>query len=499
MEVSTVPDTRGGGVAAEEYRMKLGGEVEGIAQYSGGRNRWSPQETLALFTIRSEIVASSTDLRCSADIWRRISRRMNKLGYARSAQKCKEKFENTHKYHKRTKGMHQNGKSYKFFQQLEAIDSHKIQASVDSVDQTSLDAIDATPCSVGMRFLDSISTSTTSTTPSQEEEEEEEEESEGTEKKKRKLVEFFDGLMASVIKKQENLQSKFVETVERFERDRMARDEAWKLKELDRIKRERELLAQEREVVAAKDAAVLSLLEKLSNQSGPFERQPLQEKLSNQSGPPERQPVEEKLSNQSGPLEIQPVQEKQLTIPVPVPVPKLQMSNTCVVGPRWLKEEIKALINVRTDSELRYQGKGSKGPLWDEVSVEMRRLGYDRNAKRCKEKWENMNKYFKRVKDGRTNKERNADSKTCPYFNQLDALYSRNKRMKLDYCSGNSGGSELRPEELLMHMMQRRQEEQQHPESATTDDGDGYRIAGTAMTEQSPETDDGRGSYFCSS
>ncbi|GMI74904.1 hypothetical protein HRI_001159700 [Hibiscus trionum] len=64
---------------------------------------------------------------------------------------------------------------------------------------------------------------------------------------------------------------------------------------------------------------------------------------------------------------------------------------------------------------------GPKGPLWEDISTAMKRLGYNSNAKRCKEKWENINKYFKKVKD--SNKKRPEDSKTCPYFQQLDALY----------------------------------------------------------------------------
>lgn len=71
--------------------------------------------------------------------------------------------------------------------------------------------------------------------------------------------------------------------------------------------------------------------------------------------------------------------------------------------------------------DLKYQENGPKGPLWEEMSAAMRKLGYNRNAKRCKEKWENINKYFKKVKE--SNKKRPEDSKTCPYFHQLDALY----------------------------------------------------------------------------
>jgi hypothetical protein len=75
------------------------------------------------------------------------------------------------------------------------------------------------------------------------------------------------------------------------------------------------------------------------------------------------------------------------------------------------------------DMENRYQENGPKGPLWEEISAGMRRLGYNRSSKRCKEKWENINKYFKKVKE--SNKRRPEDSKTCPYFHQLEAIYRK--------------------------------------------------------------------------
>jgi hypothetical protein len=75
------------------------------------------------------------------------------------------------------------------------------------------------------------------------------------------------------------------------------------------------------------------------------------------------------------------------------------------------------------DLDMRYQETGPKGPLWEDISSGMRRLGYNRSSKRCKEKWENINKYYKKVKE--SNKKRPEDSKTCPYFHQLEAIYSR--------------------------------------------------------------------------
>lgn len=90
---------------------------------------------------------------------------------------------------------------------------------------------------------------------------------------------------------------------------------------------------------------------------------------------------------------------------------------------------MEALINLRTVLDQKYHENGPKGPLWEEISTEMKKIGYNRNAKRCKEKWENINKYFKKVKE--SNKKRPEDSKTCPYFNQLDALYRQKNTNKV--------------------------------------------------------------------
>jgi hypothetical protein len=55
-------------------------------------------------------------------------------------------------------------------------------------------------------------------------------------------------------------------------------------------------------------------------------------------------------------------------------------------------------------------------------------MGYKRSAKRCKEKWENINKYFKKTKDVANKKKRSLDSRTCPYFHQLSSLYNNQQQ-----------------------------------------------------------------------
>ena len=70
-----------------------------------------------------------------------VYRKLSELGYHRSAKKCKEKFENVYKYHKRTKegrsGKHE-GKTYKFFDQLQALENQFTVSSYSPKPQPTL-------------------------------------------------------------------------------------------------------------------------------------------------------------------------------------------------------------------------------------------------------------------------------------------------------------------------------------------------------------------------
>ncbi|XVE98930.1 hypothetical protein REPUB_Repub03eG0151500 [Reevesia pubescens] len=289
-----------------------------------------------------------------------------------------------------------NGKNYRYFEQLEAFDHHHpslLPPATGNIN-TSVEPLsvihDAVPCSIRNPASNFNETSTSTASSSKE--------SDGTRKKKRKLTEFFERLMREVMEKQEKLQKKFIEAIEKAEQDRLAREEAWKMQELARIKRERELLVQERSIAAAKDAAVLAFLQKFSDQATSVQ-------LPKTPFPVEK--VVERQENSNG-----------------------SESYMLLSSSQWPKDEVETLIRLRTNLDLQYQDNGPKGPLWEEISTAMKKHGYDRSAKRCKEKWENMNKV-----DGSMN-----------------------------------SGYELKPEELLMHMMGA-QEERPHQESAT-DDGE---------------------------
>ncbi|KAL3504468.1 hypothetical protein ACH5RR_034309 [Cinchona calisaya] len=517
----------------------------------GGGHRWPRQETLALLKIRSEMDVTFKDASLKGPLWEDVSRKMAELGYQRSSKKCKEKFENVFKYHKRTKEgrtSKTDGKTYRFFDQLEALESnHPLQSPPSQRPQPPMAASAATmavpessnptipshgtvssaplspnPVSFAQNFVTQVpsvsknppiptipsslqpppqshqlpmppttnvthipppppppsntypgmlSNSSSSSTSS-------DEEIGRRSMRKRKWKDFFERLMKNVIDKQEELQKKFLETLEKREHDRMIREEAWRVQEMARMNREHDLLVQERSMAAAKDTAVIAFLQKVTqqnpNSTNTALQIPVQFQLPENPLPPPPPP----LSSVPPSISVSIPQATPIPLPSPAPAPtpapapaptrnvnsspktdngvqnSIQPSSS-----RWPKAEVEALIRLRTNLDVKYQENGPKGPLWEEISSGMRKLGYNRNSKRCKEKWENINKYFKKVKE--SNKKRMEDSKTCPYFYQLDALYKEKGKGDTTRSFNPAYGNAIKPEKAMAPIMAR--PEQQWP------------------------------------
>lgn len=508
-----------------EDQSLAGGED---AERGGGAtgNRWPRQETLALLKIRSEMDAAFRDATFKGSLWEEVCRKLGELGYKRSAKKCKEKFENVHKYYKRTKegrAGRQDGKSYRFFSQLEALysgssDGGATTSTANPAPAPPLVAASsafsagmagppvsrpqpisatapptmATPTRVvvpdlalpgglqgltssavaGITFSWNSSSSSSSSDSDAEETGDADENQEGRKRKhgggsgpSRKMMAFFDRLMNQVMERQDAMQQRFLEAIEKRDQDRMIRDEAWRRQEMERLNREQELLAQERVMAASRDTAIISYLQKISGQAVPVPPMP--------ATPISIAPLSPQQPSQHPHERSQPPRQQQQQQTPRAPEQSPQNQNECkqhhkssevvrhksssaseidptlepqeVVGSgslepmpsssRWPRAEVHALINLRSGLESKYQEAGPKGTLWEEISAGMQRLGYNRSAKRCKEKWENINKYFKKVKE--SNKKRPEDSKTCPYFHQLEAIY----RKKLLSSGGTSSGS----------------------------------------------------------
>ncbi|XP_010941148.1 uncharacterized protein [Elaeis guineensis] len=215
------------------------------------------------------------------------------------------------------------------------------------------------------------------------------------------VMAFFENLVKQLMEHQENLHQKFLEVMERRDQERTLREEAWRRQEAAKSSHEAAARAHDRVLASSREAAIISFLEKTTGETLHL---------------PEKLRFPSQLSEEPGKLEAETTQN-----------PPTEPSNNANKVPfntsRWPRAEVEALIQVRSRLESRFQEPGLKGPLWEEVSATMAAMGYHRSAKRCKEKWENINKYFRKTKD--SSKKRPRNSKTCPYFHQLDQLYSK--------------------------------------------------------------------------
>ncbi|XP_033516471.1 trihelix transcription factor PTL-like [Nicotiana tomentosiformis] len=90
---------------------------------------------------------------------------------------------------------------------------------------------------------------------------------------------------------------------------------------------------------------------------------------------------------------------------------------------RWPRQETLTLLEVRSQLDSKFKEANQKGPLWDGVSrIMSEEHGYQRSGKKCREKFENLYKYYKKTKEGKAGRQ---DGKHYRYFRQLEALYGK--------------------------------------------------------------------------
>lgn len=88
---------------------------------------------------------------------------------------------------------------------------------------------------------------------------------------------------------------------------------------------------------------------------------------------------------------------------------------------RWPRQETLTLLDIRSRLDSKFKEANQKGPLWDEVSrIMAEEHNYQRSGKKCREKFENLYKYYKKTKEGKAGRQ---DGKNYRFFRQLEALY----------------------------------------------------------------------------
>ncbi|KAM0049103.1 putative transcription factor MYB family [Helianthus debilis subsp. tardiflorus] len=208
-------------------------------------------------------------------------------------------------------------------------------------------------------------------------------------KSRRKMELFFESMMRTVIQKQEEMHKQLIEMLEQKEKESIMREQAWKKQEIARAKRDEHARKQH-------ISQSLALISFIKNTLG----QEIQ--------------IPDSLDIQ---VENQNHQSQGKSTYDDIEMHNIDEYETDPNTKRWPKSEVQALITVRVALNQKFNGKIPKASIWDEVAAGLSSMGYNRTPKKCKEKWENINKYYRRTM------EKGKDSKSCAYFNELEMLH----------------------------------------------------------------------------
>ncbi|CAH9072068.1 unnamed protein product [Cuscuta epithymum] len=198
---------------------------------------------------------------------------------------------------------------------------------------------------------------------------------------RQKFALFVEDMVMKVMNRQDQMHAQLIEVMEKKEQERIQREEYWKKQEIERAKKITELRSQE----ISRSLTLLSFIKNLLGE------------------------------------EIQ-VPSSQLAFTEKDELLHGQEAQKDPSNRRWPKSEVQALITVRLSLDDKFKN-GPKGSIWEEVTARMATMGYPRTPSKCKEKWKNINKYYKRM----TKTEGNSPKpyKSCSYFRELDILYSK--------------------------------------------------------------------------
>ncbi|WOH14773.1 hypothetical protein DCAR_0934296 [Daucus carota subsp. sativus] len=371
---------------------------------------WSNDQVLSLLKIRSSMDSWFPDF-----TWEHVSRKMEEFGFKRSAEECKEKFEaetrdfNTLCFNKP-----------RFDSELEEL-YHVDKMQKKNEDQDKDEQGDLLAGNVAIHNLpeqrahEELKKSTASSSSSKQSQERKKRKREKFEKFKEFCVEIVNKMMVQ----QEEMHNKLLEDFVSRDDEYIAREEAWKQQEMENFIKETEIRTREQAIAGDRQATITEIMNNFTSQEAFKKIAVSYEELLK---------VSNTLSSLTSSYQNIIPQNSHLNPSLIKPQkPSNERDDT---GKRWPKDEVLALINMRcklyTDngnSNEEGAAGGSRGSLWERISQGMMELGYKRSAKRCKEKWENINKYFRKTKD--VNKKRSVDSRTCPYFQQLSSLYDQ--------------------------------------------------------------------------
>ncbi|XP_076889350.1 trihelix transcription factor GT-4-like isoform X2 [Bidens hawaiensis] len=97
----------------------------------------------------------------------------------------------------------------------------------------------------------------------------------------------------------------------------------------------------------------------------------------------------------------------------------------------WIKEETRTLILLRHEIDSLFNTSKSNKHLWERISLKMREKGFDRSPTMCTDKWRNLLKEFKKVKE--SNGFSGSSNNKMQFYKEVEeVIRDRNKNSKVD-------------------------------------------------------------------
>ncbi|XP_076891322.1 trihelix transcription factor GT-1-like isoform X2 [Bidens hawaiensis] len=93
----------------------------------------------------------------------------------------------------------------------------------------------------------------------------------------------------------------------------------------------------------------------------------------------------------------------------------------------WVKEETRTLILLRHEIDSLFNTSKSNKHLWERISLKMREKGFDRSPTMCTDKWRNLLKEFKKVKESNGFSGNCSNNKMQFYKEVEEVIRDRNK------------------------------------------------------------------------
>ncbi|KAK6930879.1 Myb/SANT-like DNA-binding domain 4 [Dillenia turbinata] len=113
----------------------------------------------------------------------------------------------------------------------------------------------------------------------------------------------------------------------------------------------------------------------------------------------------------------------------------------------WVQDETRYLISLRRETDRLFNTSKSNKHLWEQISSKMREKGFDRSPTMCTDKWRNLLKEHKKVKQHEKDGASTNGSAKMSYYREIEEILK--ERTKNGRCNKSPTPSSSRPDSFM--------------------------------------------------